>query len=155
MRVLEPWLAGPLQELVRESSARLALVMTASGQVVGQHGFTRSLDVMAAAALGAGILATTGELARLVGSSDDFGAVVHQGARQGVWLAGFDTPRGRWVALVVFGRESTVGLVRMFFQRFASEVSAATPTRVPDREVLAEGFEQELDASLRALFGSR
>src|SRR5690606_31828465 len=101
MRVLEPWLAEPLGELVRESSARLALVMTSSGQVVGQHGFTRSLDVMAAAALGAGILATTGELARLVGSDADFGAVVHQGAQQGVWLAGFDTPRGRWVALVV------------------------------------------------------
>src|SRR5690606_39611344 len=86
MRVLEPWVAAPLSELVRESSARLALVMTSSGQVVGQHGFTRSLDVMAAAALGAGILATTGELARLVGSSSDFGAVVHHGAQQGVWL---------------------------------------------------------------------
>ncbi len=153
MRVLEPWLAEPLGELVRESSARLALVMTSSGQVVGQHGFTRSLDVMAAAALGAGILATTGELARLVGSSSDFGAVVHQGAQQGVWLAGFDTPRGRWVALVVFGRNSTVGLVRMFFQRFAASVREVAPVPVPDREVLAEGFERELDASLRALFG--
>jgi hypothetical protein len=153
MRVLEPWLAEPLGELVRESSARLALVMTSSGQVVGQHGFTRSLDVMAAAALGAGILATTGELARLVGSDADFGAVVHQGAQQGVWLAGFDTPRGRWVALVVFGRNSTVGLVRMFFQRFAARVREVTPMPMPDREVLAEGFERELDASLRALFG--
>jgi hypothetical protein len=153
MRVLEPWLAEPLGELVRESSARLALVMTSSGQVVGQHGFTRSLDVMAAAALGAGILATTGELARLVGSDADFGAVVHQGAQQGVWLAGFDTPRGRWVALVVFGRNSTVGLVRMFFQRFAARVREVAPMPMPDREVLAEGFERELDASLRALFG--
>lgn len=155
MRVLEPWLAEPLTELVRESSARLALVMTASGQVIGQHGFTRSLDVMAAAALGAGILATTGELARTVGTQSGFGAVVHQGARQGVWLAGFDTPRGRWVALVVFGRESTVGLVRMFFQRFAERVRQAAPAPLPDREVLAEGFERELDASLRALFGSQ
>jgi hypothetical protein len=154
MRVLEPWVAEPLAELVRESSARIALVMTASGQVIGQHGFTRSLDVMAAAALGAGILATTGELARVVGSERDFGAVVHQGAQQGILLAGFDTPRGRWVALVVFGRESTVGLVRMFFERFASRVTAVTPAPQLDREVLAEGFERELDASLRALFGN-
>jgi hypothetical protein len=155
MRVLEPWVAAPLAELVRESSARVALIMTASGQVIGQHGFTRSLDVMAAAALGAGILATTGELARTIGAERGFGAVVHQGAAQGVWLAGFDTPRGRWVGLVVFGRESTVGLVRMFFDRFAAQVAAATPAPAPDREVLAEGFERELDASLRALFGSR
>lgn len=154
MRVLEPWLTEPLGELVRESNARLALIMTSSGQVIGQHGFTRSLDVMAAAALGSGILATTAELARVVGSDGEFGAVVHQGQRHGVWLAGFDTPRGRWVALVVFGRHSTTGLVRLFFERFADRVRAVAPAPVATREVLAEGFERELDASLRALFGN-
>jgi hypothetical protein len=153
MRVLEPWVRDPLVEFVRESSARVALIMTASGQVIAQHGFTRSLDVMAAAALGAGILATTGQLAGVIGSRGDFGAVVHQGPAQGVWLAGFDTPRGRWIALVVFGRESTVGLVRMFFERFAARVAATTPEPANNREVLAEGFERELDDSLRALFG--
>lgn len=153
MRVLEPWLADPLTGLLRESSARLALVMTASGQVVAQHGFTRSLDVMAVAALGAGILATTAELARVVGSATDFGAVVHHGDRQGVWLAPFDTPRGRWIGVVVFGRDSSVGLVRMFFDRFAAEVRMAAPSITPPRELLAEGFERELDDSLRALFG--
>lgn len=153
MRVLEPWVADPLVEFVRESSARVALVMTSSGQVIAQHGFTRSLDVMAAAALGAGILATTGELSRLMQHSGDFGAVVHQGEREGVWLGGFDTPRGRWIALAVFGRESSIGLVRLFFDRFAAQVSAAAPPPVAVREVLAEGFERELDESLRALFG--
>lgn len=154
MRVLEPWLLEPLTDFVRESSARTVLVMTASGQVIAQHGFTRSLDVMAAAALGAGILATTRELAGLVAADEDFGAVVHQGEQQGVWLAGFDTPRGRWVALVVFGRESTVGLVRMFFERFAAAVRRAAPAPEAAAEVLAEGFERELDDSLRALFGT-
>jgi hypothetical protein len=155
MRVLEPWVADPLAEFLRESSARLALIMTSSGQVIAQHGFTRSLDVMAAAALGAGILATTGELARIVEAPAGFGAVVHQGERQGVWLAGFDTPRGRWIGLVVFGNESSIGLVRLFFSRFAEQVNAAAPALVPVRDVLAEGFERELDDSLRALFGSR
>ncbi|MES1259626.1 MAG: hypothetical protein ABUL71_03455, partial [Gemmatimonadota bacterium] len=137
------------------SSARLALVTTSSGQVIAQHGFTRSLDVMSAAALGAGILATTGELARQLDAPAGFGAVVHQGAQRGVWLAGFDTPRGRWIALVVFGAESSVGLVRLFFARFAEQITAAAPALLPVRDVLAEGFERELDDSLRALFGSR
>jgi hypothetical protein len=153
MRVLEPWVADPLAEFLRESSARLALIMTSSGQVIAQHGFTRSLDVMAAAALGAGILATTGELARVVGAENGFGVIVHQGHQQGVWLAGFDTPRGRWIGLVVFGRESSVGLVRAFFTRFTERLVAAAPITTPVREVLAEGFERELDESLRALFG--
>lgn len=153
MRVLEPWVAEPLAEFLRESSARLALVMTSSGQVIAQHGFTRSLDVMAAAALGAGILATTRELSRLVGAENGFGVIVHQSKQHGVWLAGFDTPRGRWIGLVVFGPESSVGMVRLFFGRFARALVAATPILVAPREVLAEGFERELDESLRALFG--
>src|SRR5579862_2240034 len=115
MRVLEPWVTGPLTEFLHESGSRIALVMTSSGQVIAQHGFTRSLDVMSAAALGAGILATTAELARVLDSRSGFGAVAHQGKRQGVWLAGFDTPRGRWITLAVFGPESSVGLVRLFF----------------------------------------
>jgi hypothetical protein len=154
MRVLEPWVADPLTEFLRESLARVALVMTSSGQVIAQHGFTRSLDVMAAAALGAGILATTRELAILVDAPRGFGAVVHQGERQGIWLAAFDTPRGQWIGLVVFGQESSVGLVRLFFARFTQQLVAAAPV-TPARDVLAEGFERELDDSLRALFGAR
>ena len=67
MRAIEPWVEPPLAEFLRESSARLVLLMTSSGQVVAQHGFTRSLDVMAVvAALGAGIVASTRELARVM-----------------------------------------------------------------------------------------
>lgn len=155
MRVLEPWVADPLAEFLRESSARLTLVMTSAGQVIAQHGFTRSVDVMSAAALGAGILATTDELARTVDEPAGFGAVVHQGERQGVWLSAFDTPRGRWIGLVVFGQESSIGLVRLFFARLAAQIQAAAPPLTPVRDVLAEGFERELDNSLRSLFGSR
>jgi len=127
------------------------LLMTASGQVVAQHGFTRSVDVMSAAALGAGIMASTGEMARIMGSPR-FGALVHQGQDQGMLLSGFDTPRGRWIGLVVFGPETSVGLVQLFFQQFMDEMAAAAP---PDdtRGPVAENFEHELNASLRALFG--
>jgi hypothetical protein len=152
MRALEPWVGPPLQEFLAESSARVTLLMTSAGQVVAQHGFTRSLDVMSAAALGAGIMASTDELARLMGSGR-FGAMVHQGARQGMYLSAFDTPRGRWIGLVVFGPETSVGLVQLFFQQFVDELAAAAPPEAPQGPVLAENFERELNASLRALFG--
>lgn len=152
MRALEPWVAPPLESFLAESAARLALLMTSAGQVVAQHGFTRSLDVMAAAALGAGIMASTSEVARVMGTAQ-FGALVHQGDRQGVFIAGFDTPRGRWIALVVFGPETSVGLVQLFFERLARELAAAAPVATPHGPVLAENFERELNASLHALFG--
>jgi hypothetical protein len=152
MRVIEPWVEAPLRAFLNESAARLTLLMTASGQVVAQHGFTRSLDVMAAAALGAGILASTFEIARLL-DAPPLDEVAHQGARLGFYLAGFDTPRGRWVGLVVFGPETSLGLVQLFFGRLAADLALAAPPAEPTGQVLAENFEGELNASLRALFG--
>ena len=152
MRALEPWVAPPLETFLAESAARLVRLMTSSGQVVAQHGFTRSLDVMAAAALGAGIIASTSEVARLMGTPL-FGALVHQGGRQGVFLSGFDTPRGRWIGLVVFGGETSVGLVQLFYDRLAQDRAAAAPAEAPRGPVLAENFERDLNASLHALFG--
>jgi len=152
MRALEPWVEAPLQSFLAESSARLTLLMTTSGQVVAQHGFGRSLDVMTAAALGAGIVASTEELARLMGTSR-FGALVHHGTGQSCLLSAFGTPRGRWIGLVVFGRETSVGIVQLFFDQMVQQLADAAPREQPAVPALAENFEHELDASLRALFG--
>jgi hypothetical protein len=152
MRAVEPWVEGPLATFVGESSARIALLMTGSGQVVAQHGFTRSLDVMSASALGAGIVASTRELARELGTGS-FGAVVHQGKQQGFFLAPFDLPEGPWIALVVFGPDTSLGVVQLFFGRLVADLIRSAPRREAPREVLAETFEDELNASLRALFG--
>jgi Roadblock/LC7 domain-containing protein len=152
MRALEPWVVEPLQEFLAESSARLTLLMTSSGQVVAQHGFSRSLDVMTAAALGAGIVASTEELARLMGSSR-FEALVHNGVRQSCMLAAFATPRGRWIGLVVFGPETSVGIVQLFFDQMVQQLVSAAPREQAPAPMLAENFESELNASLKALFG--
>ena len=152
MRALEPWVEAPLQSFLAESSARLTLLMTTSGQVVAQHGFGRSLDVMTAAALGAGIVASTEELARLMGASR-FEALVHHGARQSCLLSAFVTPRGRWIGLVVFGQETSVGIVQLFFDQMIRQLADAAPREQVQAPMLAENFEHELNASLRALFG--
>jgi hypothetical protein len=152
MRALEPWVEAPLQSFLAESSARLTLLMTTSGQVVAQHGFGRSLDVMTAAALGAGIVASTEELARLMGAPR-FEALVHHGARQSCMLSAFVTPRGRWIGLVVFGQETSVGIVQLFFDQMVRQLADAAPREQVQVPMLAENFEHELNASLRALFG--
>ncbi len=152
MRVVEPWVAEPLQAFLDESAARLTLLTTSSGQVIAQDGFTRSVDVMAAAALGAAILASTDALARLT-EAGRFDAVLHQGTTQSLYLAGFDLPRGRWIGLVVFGPESSAGLVQLFFRELTEALSKAAPVDQAPPVVFAANFEQELNASLRSLFG--
>jgi hypothetical protein len=152
MRALEPWVVAPLQTFITESSARLILLMTTAGQVVAQHGFSRSVDVMTASALGAAIVASTEELARIMGGSR-FGAVVHGGLRQSCMLSAFGTPRGRWIGLVVFGSETSVGIVQLFFDKMVEELVAAAPKEQPPAPMLAENFEHELNTSLKELFG--
>jgi hypothetical protein len=152
MRTVEPWVEQPLEEFLRESSARVVLLMTSSGQVIAQHGFTRSLDVMSAAALGAAINASTAEMARILDTTS-LGGVVHQAAGVGVLLCPFTMPTGTWIGLVVFGPETTIGLVQLFFGRLAAALQSAAPTRPEAAPLLAERFEEELNASLRSLFG--
>jgi hypothetical protein len=152
MRALEPWVVAPLETFITESSARLILLMTTAGQVIAQHGFSRSVDVMTASALGAAIVASTEELARIMGAAR-FGAVVHGGARQSCVLATFGTPRGRWIGLVVFGSETSVGIVQLFFDRMVEELVGAAPKEQPAMPMLAENFEHELNTSLKELFG--
>lgn len=153
MRAVEPWVEAPLRAFLDESAARLTLLMTSSGQVVAQHGFSRSLDVMTAAALGAGIVASTEALARIMGAPP-FHALIHHGTRQSCLLWPFATPRGRWIGLVVFGPETSVGIVQLFFGRMVEQLVAAAPREPSRPPVLAEDFEHELAASLRALFGT-
>ena len=150
-RAVEPWVGGPLAKFVDEAGARLTLVMTPAGQVLAQYGFTRAVDVMAAAALGAAIVASTGEIALLL-EEPRFSALNHQGTRHGVFVAGFDSPRGRLLGLVVYGSNSSMGLVQLFFEEFVRELVAACPPPRNQRPVLAEDFERELDQSLATLF---
>jgi hypothetical protein len=152
MRSLEPWVAAPLQTFIAESSARLILLMTTSGQVVAQHGFSRSVEVMTAASLGAAIVASTEELARIMGAPR-FAALVHGGSHQSCMLSVFGTPRGRWIGLVVFGSETSVGIVQLFFDQMVEELVSAAPREHSAAPPLPEKFEQELDTSLKELFG--
>jgi hypothetical protein len=82
-----------------------------------------------------------------------FEALVHNGQRQSCLLAAFTTPRGRWIGLVVFGPETSVGIVRLFFDQMVRQLGAAAPREQPQPPMLAENFETELNESLKALFG--
>ena len=68
-------------------------------------------------------------------------------------LSAFGTPRGRWIGLVVFGSETSVGIVQLFFDKMVEELVVAAPKEQPPPPLLAENFERELDTSLKELFG--
>lgn len=149
--VVEQWTEQPLVQFVAQASARLCVVMTPAGQVLAQHGFTRAVDLMSAAALGAAIMASSAALAQTVGERT-FGALYHAGQRHGIHLAPCQTPRGPLVVLTVFGKESSIGLVQLFFDEFTAALRQAAPVTEERKPILAADFEDQLNSSLATLF---
>jgi hypothetical protein len=140
--VVESWIEGPLRQFLDDAGVELALLLHPSGQVLAQHGFARSVDVMSACALAAGIHATGGELGRMV---DD---------KRQIFVAEARSPRGAYIFLTVFGSESSIGLVRLYFDELVKALTVAAPPEGPAPEpALAEHFERDLNRNLAVLFG--
>ncbi len=55
--------------------------------------------------------------------------------------------------MVVYGTDSSVGLVQLFFEDLVAELVEACPPPEAARAVLAADFERELNDSLASLFG--
>jgi hypothetical protein len=150
---VEPWIEAPLRRYVDDARARLALLLHTSGQVVAQAGFTRAIDVMTACALASAVHATSSELGRLV-DGRPFRGLHHAGVDRQLYLAPAETARGAYICLTVFDGESSLGLVRLYFDELCKELIGAAPPLAPLREpALAVDFERDLNANLAAMFG--
>jgi hypothetical protein len=150
--VVEKWIEKPLRQFVEDAQVMLALILTPSGQVLGQHGFSRAVDVMSACALAAAIHASGGELGRQL-QGRPFGGLHHPGAVRQLFLASAETPRGVLLCMTVFDEATSFGLVQLYFDELRARLAAAAPasdTRAPT--VLAETFEEDLDRNLALLF---
>ena len=154
MRIaVEQWMEEPLRRFIDDSRVRLVLLLETSGRVLAQHGFTRSLDVMSACALAAAIHASSGELGRQL-EGRPFRGLHHAGRDRQLFLAEAQTQRGSFIVLTVFDQESSLGLVRMYFDEFARRLAAAAPPPVRRTEpVLEQHFERDLNKNLATLFG--
>jgi hypothetical protein len=128
-----------------------ALLCHPSGQVLGQHGFLRAVDVMSASALAAAIWASSAELGKTL-DGKAFNEL-HAGAGRQIFLARAETRRGPYIFLTVFDESSSLGLVRLYFAELKAGLAQSAPPPEADRPVLAENFEGDLNKNLAVLFG--
>ena len=146
------WAAEPLRRFVEDARVTLTLLLHPSGRVAGQHGFVRSVDVMSACALAAAINATSGELGKTLDGAP-FRELHHAGAERQIFLAAVPRAPEPLLCLAVFDGNSSLGLVRLYFEELSAALAAIAPA-VPARPVsLPGGFELELNRNLAALFG--
>lgn len=149
--VAEPWVADPLRCFVQDSRARLALLLHPSGQVLGQYGFQNAVEVMSAAALASAIYASAGELGQVV-EGRAFTELHHGSGDRQIYIAEVHSAGGLLVLLVVFGSESSLGLVRLYGRELCAAVRDRAP-ETPRLEPFDPNFERELRRSLSMLFG--
>jgi len=153
LSVVEPWVEDPLRRFVDDAKVLLALLLHPSGQVMGQHGFTRAVDVMSACALAAAIHASAGALGEQL-DGKPFAALHHAGRERQVFIAETRTAASSYVFLTVFDRESSLGLVSLYFEEFRAALAAAAPPPGAEKgPILAENFERDLNLNLAVLFG--
>jgi predicted regulator of Ras-like GTPase activity (Roadblock/LC7/MglB family) len=148
--VSAPWLDAPLRRFVQDSRVQRAVVLHPDGKVLGQFGFASAAEVMTACALAAAINASGKELGRQLGGRPFLG--LHQGGRkQGVFMGACAAAGRECLLLAAFDRDSTLGLVRLYFAEFKDAVSGAVEQDPGDTG--KHDLEADLNSSLDALFG--
>jgi predicted regulator of Ras-like GTPase activity (Roadblock/LC7/MglB family) len=101
---------GVLEDFLRKTESDLTVVIDRGGNVISQFGDMDVTDVTVVAALAAGSFAATRELARRIGELE-FNALYHQGNGTHIFMNSVDEDT---IMITVFGRRTTVGLVRFY-----------------------------------------
>lgn len=149
--VLVRALRAPVATFVRDSRVRVSLLVNHSGQVLAQHGFTGGYEVVNVAALAAAAHAAARALGDLT-RSGGWTHLHHAGTERQLFLAPLETPLEPLILVAIFDRESSIGLVQLFFRKLAQHVA-----ELPELDEIAPSadeisFEADLEAGIERVF---
>ena len=150
--VAEPWVAAPLRRLMDDARLISGVLLHPSGKAVGQFGFTNAADVMSVCALTSAINASARELGRQL-DGKPFYEMHHAGADRQVFMARCDAGPHEFLFVGVFDRESSFGVVEIYFDEFRKAIEKLRPAAEGPAVGPSGDFEGELNRSLDALFG--
>jgi len=142
-----------LNELLRESDARSAMVVDRTGQLVANAGEALKFDATVFASLTAADFSANDQLAKMIGERE-FASLFHQGKKESMYLA--DVGR-RLILVVLFDQRTTVGLVRLRVKQTVEDLSKLVVemfNRPPtDKDAAQGGLLEGADDEIDKLFG--
>jgi predicted regulator of Ras-like GTPase activity (Roadblock/LC7/MglB family) len=142
-------LDGILGDFLKKADADLTVVIDRGGNVISQFGDISVMDVTIIAALAAGSFAATKELARRIGEVE-FNALYHQGNGSHIFMNSVDDDT---IMITIFGKRTTVGLVRFYSAATATAVSQLLKSLDPSA---GHGFTFDVgDVTAGAIFADR
>lgn len=140
-------LKSPIADFVRESRVRTALLINGSGQVLAQHGFTRSYEVMNVASLAAAAHASARALAHMT-DVNGWTHLHHAGKERQLFLAPVKTPVAELILVAIFDGETSLGIVQLFFDELTRSVAALPEFQHALAQTTQQNFERDLEAGL-------
>lgn len=144
------WLDVPLRRFMQDSRVQRAIVLRPDGKVLAQFGFQSAAEVKTACSLAAAINASGRELGKQLSGRPFLG--MHQGGRsQGVFMGACAGAGKECLLVAAFDRESTLGLVRLYFGEFRDALGSVGANAASGE--LPMDLESDLNSSLDALFG--
>jgi predicted regulator of Ras-like GTPase activity (Roadblock/LC7/MglB family) len=146
-------LKQPVDSFVRDARVRVSLLVSHSGQVLAQHGFTSSYEVMNVASLAAATHASSRALSEVI----DSGGLRHlhrAGREKQLFLAPLQTPIAPLILVAVFDGDSSLGLVQLFFERLTRDVATLPELQEPVAATDQVNFEKDLEAGLDRAFAA-
>ena len=146
-------LKAPIGEFVRDSRVRTALLINGAGQVLAQHGFTRSYEVMNVASLAAAAHSAAGALAQIA-DARRWTHMHHAGKERQLFLAPMRTPVVELILVAIFDSETSLGIVQLFFDRLTASVAALPEFQRALQETTQQNFERDLEAGLQRVLST-
>ncbi|MDQ6887094.1 MAG: hypothetical protein M3068_07330 [Gemmatimonadota bacterium] len=144
------WVDAPLRRFVNDARVIYALLLHPTGQVLGQFGFTRRVDVMGACSLAAAIHAASAELGKEL-EGTPFRELHFAGPSREVFMSEVTLPGASYLFLTVFDATTSLGLVQLYFRQLAAAIAAARPAA--RASLPADQLEQDLTDHLTLVLG--
>jgi predicted regulator of Ras-like GTPase activity (Roadblock/LC7/MglB family) len=101
-----------------EAKAKSVFLVDKNGQQIAADGEVEKLDITSLASLTAGNVAATDGLARLIGERE-FSVLFHEGESDNIHIS---MVGHRIILVVIFGTDSSIGLVRLRVKKAAREL---------------------------------
>jgi len=137
-----------LRKLLVDASAKVVFLVDKNGTLLASAGDAVGFDTTSLASLAAGNIAATGGLANLIGEKE-FSILFHEGERDNMHLS---VVAERLILVIVFGRRSSVGLVRLRVRQASARLAAVMALALAASDAETKGIEELTEADIESLF---
>lgn len=139
-----------LRAFLRDSQGKCAILVDRDGQMLAKQGFTQDLDTVSLSALAAGAIASTQEIARLLGEPE-FSVLFHQGQQEHIHFA---LVGQRAILMSVFDGRTTIGLIRFVASKTVDVLSSLLEApHLPPLNFQGEAMDAGIAAQLDKVLG--